>query len=135
MRNVPIIYLAHEFGGNMDNLRKAGEWCGFLSLRVEAYFVAPWIELCRNWPDSGDTRVRGTEMGLHFVTHCDGLVAIQASAKNYLSPGQQGEWDAARWGHRFLISEIVMQYPDGDYTASELNRLTHFVDSLARLTP
>lgn len=126
---VPIIYLAHEFSGDMCNLDRADRWCAFLSLQVDAMFVAPWVALCRHWPDSGATRARGLALDLAAVRRFDGLVAVQRAGKTQLSPGQQKEWDEASAARvpLFLIDEAVMVYPDGDYAASELQRLREFV--------
>lgn len=72
----PIIYVYHPFRGDWVNLAKAERWCADLSRALPALFVAPWIPLCRHWPNDGDTLRRGIELDVEAVHRCDGLVAV-----------------------------------------------------------
>lgn len=74
--NIPIIYVAHPFGGDKSNLDKAVHWCAFLSINFSALFVAPWIPLCLHWSSNGEALRRGQAMDLAAVAACDGLIAV-----------------------------------------------------------
>ncbi len=92
MRDISIIYLAHPFGGNPENLDAAERWAAWLSLRFDALFAVPWVALCRHWPDSGETRKRGLELDLAAVRHCHGMIMVGGC----VSPGMQIEKAEAR---------------------------------------
>lgn len=72
----PLIYVCHPFGGNYANLDKAELWCADLSRALPALFVAPWVPLCRHWPNDGDTLRLGIELDLDAIRRCNGLVAV-----------------------------------------------------------
>lgn len=87
----PLIYVAHPFGGEKHLLDKAERWVAKLSLHFDAIFWAPWIPLCRNWPDSGESRARGLEIDMAAVDRSDGVILVGG----YVSPGMTMERDRA----------------------------------------
>jgi hypothetical protein len=86
-----LIYVAHQFGGNPTNLDRAEAWVAWLCSRFDALFWAPWIPLCRHWPDSGDTRKRGLELDLLAIERSDGIITVGGQ----MSPGMYIERDHA----------------------------------------
>jgi hypothetical protein len=102
----PLIYVAHPFGGDQSRLNKAESWVAFLCQRFDALFWAPWIPLCRHWPDTGDSRKRGLELDLEAVRRSDGIILVGGE----VSPGMLIERDAADecWDwHEFTNHRIV----------------------------
>lgn len=98
----PLIYVAHPFGGDRSNLDRAEAWIAFLCQRFDALFWAPWIPLCRHWPDSGDSRKQGLELDLDAVRRSDGLVMVGGT----VSPGMRLERAEARvtWDWSMILN-------------------------------
>lgn len=87
----PLIYVAHPFGGDMVKLAAAEQWVAYLCRSFPAIFWAPWIPLCRHWPDSGESRKRGLELDLAAVRRSYGVILVGGE----VSPGMTLERDAA----------------------------------------
>ena len=89
---LPLIYVAHPYGGNVENLGRAELWLERLSQWAPALFWAPWIQLCRLWPDANETRERGLEIDRQCVAMSDGMLMFGRS----VSVGMLREKRAAR---------------------------------------
>jgi hypothetical protein len=85
-----VIYVAHPFGGNFENLSEAERWAAFLTRKFCAVFVAPWIPLCRYWSDKTD-RELGISIDVAAVREADGIILVGPE----VSPGMSAEWTAA----------------------------------------
>jgi hypothetical protein len=107
----PLIYVAHPYGGCPEALDRAELWLDRLStLMVRALFWAPWIQLCRLWPDAGETRERGLELDLACVARSDGVLMVGGK----VSPGMQLERQSARSCldlTEFVAPEQLLQSP------------------------
>jgi len=122
MARIPIIYVAHPFGGNPDNLVLAEEWCAFLSFRFNGYFIAPWIALCRAWPNGGAHLTRGTELNFVAIRAADALLAVGGKR----SPGMLREIDCARDNQIRVVdlSPYTLHSVEGCYAPSDCCRST-----------
>jgi hypothetical protein len=87
-----VIYLAAPYGGIPSKLDAAERWAAWLSLRFDAFFIVPWVAICRHWPDSGETRKRGLELDLAAVRHCHGMLMVGG----FISSGMVSDKSAAR---------------------------------------
>jgi hypothetical protein len=88
----PIVFVSHPFAGDMRKLTSVEIWCAWLSMSFDALFVAPYVPLCRHWPDSVGTRERGMMLDLVAVARCDGMIMVGGS----ISPGMLIERDASK---------------------------------------
>lgn len=115
---IKLIYVAHEFGGDLSNADKAEMLTAYLNLHIEgAVFNCPWLPMVRHWPDSGDTRARGMRIDLESVKRHDGLIALTA-----LKTGVADEWAVARNAHQFTLT--------GDPEWDPLDLVQRWVDSI-----
>jgi len=100
-------YVAHPFGGDMLKLDCAELWCAELSLlfskwrEVKIICLAPWIPLCRHWPNTGDVRSKGLEIGKACVMASDilfltGGAFLADRATSALRGGMRDELEAAK---------------------------------------
>lgn len=74
--NYQLVYLMAPFGGKQENLTRASAWCAFLSSEFEALFSAPWIPICRLWPNNGLDLVRGYELDKFAIRRFDSCIAV-----------------------------------------------------------
>ena len=91
---LPLIYVAHPYGGNPSNLDRADLWLERLTRwsGEKALYWAPWIQLCRMCPDVGETRERGLEIDQACVEMSDGMLMVGGC----VSPGMSSERIVAR---------------------------------------
>ena len=101
--DIPIVYVSHPFIGVPANLDKAMAWCAFLSANFDALFVAPWVPLCKYWPNCGESLKRGMDLDYVAVRAADGLIAVGGE----MSPGMRREWNVAIDGQGSKISRVV----------------------------
>lgn len=78
-----LIYISHPFGGIQENLSDAEFLVSELSKVFDAQFWAPWIPLCRYWPNEKSS----LERGLIFD---DNAVTISAEAWFFASKLSSG---------------------------------------------
>jgi hypothetical protein len=90
---IPIVFVSHPFAGDMRKLTSVEIWCAWLSMNLDALFVAPYVPLCRHWVDSGVTRERGMMLDLVAVARCDGLIAVGGPMS---ATGGRREFDASK---------------------------------------
>lgn len=58
-----LIYISYPFGGDRDNLDDAEFLLSELQLKFNnVIFWAPWIPLCRYWPNEAETLDRGMQI-------------------------------------------------------------------------
>lgn len=94
--STPIIYVCHPFGGNLNNLDSAEYWAAYLTRIYLAFFVVPWVPLCRHWLNDGETLARGIACDTAFILRsCDGLIAIGGA----MSANGWAEFDLAVSAH------------------------------------
>jgi hypothetical protein len=62
-----LIYVAHPFGGDIQNLDDAEWMVAELSALFDAVFWAPWIPMCRYWINDGNSLERGMALDSHAV--------------------------------------------------------------------
>lgn len=89
---VPLVYLAHSYGGDPFNLDKAESWCAQLSWSLPALFFAPWVPLCRQWVNVGGSLERGLMLDMAAIEHSNGVLLVGGK----LSVGMSKELDHAR---------------------------------------
>lgn len=92
MSQLPLIYVAHPFGGNQFNLDRAEAWTAELNLNFDALFVAPWIPQCRHWENSGRALERGVALNESFIRRSDALI----TTGGHISPGMEKEIQSAK---------------------------------------
>lgn len=73
---IHIAYVLHPFGGDLQNLDRAREWCAFLSAQFNALFSAPWIPLCKHWPNNGVSLDHGMRLDRGAIRRFDSCVAV-----------------------------------------------------------
>jgi len=107
------VYLAHPYGGNKSLLDNAERILVELSDQYRALFFAPWISICRQWPES--KKERGILLDLEYLSEMTGLLAIYPH-KIDTSSGMSIEISRAQ----SMELQIVRSYsegPDPDWTA------------------
>jgi hypothetical protein len=70
------VYLMHPFGGELVNLDRAREWCAFLSAHFAMLASAPWIPLCKHWPNNGLSLAHGIELDKLAIRRADSCIAV-----------------------------------------------------------
>lgn len=128
--NLPLIYVAHPFGGDGLLLPCAEAWVAYLCRNFPALFWAPWIPICRHWPDSGESRKRGLELDLAAVRRSDGLILVGGE----VSPGMRVERDAARSIWDWSEYRTPEDFEELDY-ASKSSAVVELLDWIESLTP
>lgn len=76
MSQLPLIYVAHPFGGKQHLLDRAEEWTATLNLHFDALFVAPWIPQCRHWENYGKTLERGVLLNEQAIRRSDAIILV-----------------------------------------------------------
>lgn len=85
--STPIIYVAHPFEGDTSNLDTAEIWCAELSREFDGLFIAPWVPLCRRWPNEGNSLERGLMLDRVAIGACHGVILVG----EYVSKGMVDE--------------------------------------------
>jgi hypothetical protein len=73
----PLVYLSHPYEGEKSNLDLAEAWLARFSLHFPSVlFHAPWIPLCRQWPNGGDFLSRGMQIDKSMIGRSDALLLV-----------------------------------------------------------
>lgn len=100
-----LVYVAHPYGGDPENLARARRWLAWLLGHPDfagCGFVADWILTCELLVETVDNRSRGLEVDLELVRRCDVLVLVGGR----VSPGMEQELLIAR-AHRKGIIDLT----------------------------
>lgn len=89
---IQIVYVMHPFSAQTnqerdDNLRRASEWCAFLTAQFGALFTAPWIPMCRHWSGNKVSLDRGLALDCACIERMDSCIAVGGR----MSPGMLHE--------------------------------------------
>ena len=76
MIETQYVYVMHPFSGELPNLDKAREWCAFLSAHFDVFASAPWIPLCKHWPNNGLSLLHGIELDKLAIRRADSCIAV-----------------------------------------------------------
>lgn len=96
-----VVYIAHAFGGDPENLERAIHWVGWAAMEGVAP-VATWITLCDLWPDSYEHRAAGMACNLAVIERCDELWLTGPR----MSPGMTTE-QAHAFDQRVPVVDLV----------------------------
>jgi hypothetical protein len=112
MTSPKLIYVAHKFAGVQANADRAERLTALLNLHINgAIFICPWLPLVRYWPDLGETRERGLQLGLSCVRMCHAVLALTEAVG-----GVKLELEAMHPLRRYELSgelfECEVDYPD-----------------------
>lgn len=99
MSRLPLIYVAHPFGGKRHLLDRAEEWTSALNLHFDALFFAPWIPQCRHWENSGKTLERGVLLNEQAIRRSNAVILVGG----HLSSGMKKEILVAQCSSVLLI--------------------------------
>lgn len=87
-----LVYLAHPYGGNPENLARAKRW---LAWAIREYpgcaFVANWILEGELFPETPEERKAGLRRDEAVLARCDELWLVGGE----VSPGMEAEAQAA----------------------------------------
>ena len=109
-----VIYMAHPYGGNQDNIEKAKQWLRWLNENVAgACFIAPWIQECDGVEETPDGRDAGLARMQAIISKCDAVVAISG-----ISPGVRIELGAMDLGRRWLFPGELIPASGDDFLSS-----------------
>jgi len=86
--SLPVIYMAHPFGGEAKNLVLAKDWLVWLNANITAAFIAPWIQEIElaGGIETAETRAAGLARCRATAARCHAVVAIDR-----ISPGVRQE--------------------------------------------
>jgi hypothetical protein len=98
----------HPYGGLELNLDKAREWCAFLSAQFNALFTAPWIPLCKHWPNNGVSLEHGMRLDCAAIKRLDSCFAVGGR----FSPGMQHERGFAESNGKLVYDASRFETPN-----------------------
>lgn len=84
---VPLIYVAHPFGSDRENLFVASTVVAILNRRYDAIFWAPWIPIAANWENERELNDRAMAICMSSVGISDGFLGFNLDT----SPGGKQE--------------------------------------------
>lgn len=89
-----LTYMAHPFGGRLELLDEAERLLADLQREyTECVILAPWIPLCRHWPDSGESRRLGLDIDMSAVAASDAVMLVggEHCPERLPTPGMERE--------------------------------------------
>lgn len=101
-----VVYLAHPYGGDTDNLDRAEAWLAWCIRHYfpEFAFKAPWIPHCRNVPETEGNRAAGLAFDRREVLGSDEVWLFGER----VSPGMRAE--ASGHPHVRNLTELVGEF-------------------------
>lgn len=100
-----LVYVAHPYGGAPRNLALAEQFVAELNLLLpDCIFWAPWIPLCRDWPNKGESLKEGMRFCLAAVARSDAFIGCNIGES---VGGTEELREAVRLGKPYCIEEGV----------------------------
>lgn len=115
-----LVYVMAPFGGDLAKLILAEHWCSFLSSRFDAFFMAPWVPLCRDWTNNGVALERGMRLDCEAIRRFDAAIAVG------------GKWSTGMIHERSFAESIGKLIEDATQFETP-NQLLADEDAMARL--
>jgi hypothetical protein len=127
-------YLAHPFGGDFAKLAEASVWVAVLNHELNRRGVlivvwAPWIPLCRHWPDNGESRALGLGIDLAAVVASDFLYLTGGRhlTNREIAGGMALELATAKEHRKHVVDLLDLAWPT-DFPLSPQNPLDEKLD-------
>lgn len=107
-----LVYLGMPYGGDKSNLDAAESLVATLCKCFDALFWAPWVPLCRYWPNSGESLEVGMILDENAIDNSDLVLLVGPR----ISPGMAKEVEFAA-KHGVPVAFAV----DGDPSAVDID--------------